>query len=153
MSTTRISGTDSGMSDTLVRTRSSSITAVHRGRNDTSIGRSAASCSGVHQLLDPGPETLGQRVELEVHVLLLSGSDVPAGDGRADLFQITSCTARAARGVCAHQPMASVEVDGAGDLVTDGGQRRTLDPVPHLMPSLWAPLDHGEAASVPVSCG
>ena len=42
MSTTRISVTDSGMRLTLVRIRSSSAKASARGRNDTSMGRSAA---------------------------------------------------------------------------------------------------------------
>ena len=108
MSTTRISVTDSGIRLTFVRMSSSSSTASVRGQ-ERHLDRPVGGELGVDQLLDPGAEALGQRVELEVH----AGRQrlhVAAGDRHAPLVP-DHAAQHVQRGVGAHEPVAPVPVD------------------------------------------
>ena len=129
MSTTRISVTDSGIRLTLVRMRSSSSTAVSRGRNDTSIGRSAA-ISAFTSSCDPRREAFGQRVELEVHARL-ERLHVAAGHRLAPLVP-DHAAQHVHRGVRAHQLVPPLPVDDAVHRRADRRQR-AVERVPHVV--------------------
>ena len=114
MSTTRISVTVSGIRFTFVRIRSSSSSAVSRGRNvdlDRTVGRDLV----VHELLDARREAFGQRVELEVHARF-ERFHVAARHGLAPLVP-DDAAQHVHRGVRAHQLVPPLPVDRAGDLV------------------------------------
>ena len=146
MSTTRISGTDSGMRLTFVRIRSASSSAVPRGQ-ERHLDRPVGLELCVDQLLDPRAEALGQRVELEVH----PGRQrlhVPAGDRGGPLVPDHPAQ-HVQRGVGAHQRVAPVPVDLAVDGVADGRERRALaDHVPDIVTSL-GDADHRRAGQRP----
>ena len=151
MSTTRISGTDSGIMLTFVRIRSSSITAVAPGQErdlDRPVGRELA----VDQLPRPSGRTLGQRVELEVH----AGRQrlhVPAGHRHPPLVP-DHAAQHVQRGVGAHQRVAAVPVDLAVHGVADAGQRPVAaEGVPHEIATSLRTSVTGSPASVPVSWG
>ena len=87
MSTTRISGTDSGMRLTLVRMRSSSSRASARGRKLTSIGRSAASSAFTSSSIR-GPKPSGSGSNSK-SIRADRGSMFPPVTGTPHSFQIT----------------------------------------------------------------
>ena len=87
MSTTRISGTDSGMRLTLVRMRSSSSTATDRGRKDTSMARSSAS-SAFTNSSTRGPKPSGSGSNSK-SMRAARGSMFPPVTGTRHSFQIT----------------------------------------------------------------
>ena len=87
MSTTRISLTDSGIRLTFVRMRSSSSRAVPRGRNATSIGRSAAS-SALTSSSTRGPKPSGSGSNSK-SMRADSGSMFPPVTGTRHSFQMT----------------------------------------------------------------
>ena len=87
MSTTRISGTDSGMRLTFVRISSLVLDGGVPGQ-ERDLDRTVGGELGVHERFDPGTEALGQGVELEVHPSR-QRLHVPAGDRVPHSFQIT----------------------------------------------------------------
>ena len=87
MSTTRISVTDPGIMLTLVRMRSSSATAVSRGRKPTSMGRSAAiSALTSSSTRAPKPSGRGSNSK---SIRAASGVMFPPVTAVAHSFQIT----------------------------------------------------------------
>ena len=129
MSTTRISLTDSGIMLTFVRIRSSSSTAVERGRKETSIGRSRASSSLTScSTFGPNPSGSGSNSK---SIRALSGSMLPPVTGTRHSFQMTphsTCSAEWVR-ISAVTPLP---VDRAVHALADCRQptRRRLEVVP-----------------------
>ena len=104
---------------------------------------------GVDQLLDPRPEPLGQRVELEVH----PGRQrlhVPAGDRHPPLVP-DHAAEDVQRRVGAHEGVAAIPVDRAVHVVADRRQRVVAaDGVPDVVALLAHVVDRqpGELAGV-----
>ena len=154
MSTTRISVTDSGIMFTFVRMRSSSATAVSRGRKATSIGRSAAiSALTSSSTRAPKPSGRGSNSK---SIRAASGSMFPPVTAVPHSFQITpqsTCSAVWVRISAWRRSQSSAPVDRRRPPSGTGAvERCARRPRPACVTSVTCASPSGPAR-VPVSWG